>query len=242
MRYFIVVLLFFVFNSVVLAQDDLEQNYDDSVIEQQTISETDLEEYKNDRDFDYTEKESDDNFLSRLTRWLRNILTQFWESIFGSGTADGFIWFVFRVLPYILLGILIFLLIRFFLKVNSNALIHKTKQQGVVNYTEEEQIIKNEDINLLISEALKNNNYRLAIRYYYLLSLKHLSEANLIDWQPQKTNADYIEELKVSNLQPDFQNITKIYDYVWYGEFDINAPKYENLQRIFQSLNSNITS
>jgi len=242
MRCWLFFILLLIFSNTLLAQinDELKDNYDDSIIERQTISENDLEEYANDRDFDYTDKKVEESSFSRFKRWLSNILRQFWEAIFGSGTAEGFIWFVFRVLPYIVLGLLIFLLVRFFLKVNSNALVGKDKAQSTVNFSEEEQIIKNEDINSLISEAIKNKNYRLAIRYYYLLSLKLLSEASLITWQPQKTNADYINELTNSELKPDFQNITKIYDYVWYGEFDINELKYESLKLPFQSLNSNI--
>ena len=214
--------------------------YDNSTVEQKTITEDDLDAYKADKDFDYTETKKEDNFIDKAIRWLQNILRQFWEAIFGVGTVTGFLHFVFRILPYILLGILVFLLLRFFLKVNSNAIIAKAKEEGSVNYSEEEQIIKNEDINALISEAIKQKNYRLAIRYYYLLSLKYLTEKQSIEWQPQKTNEDYINEIQEEHLKLDFENITKIYDYVWYGEFNVNALKFESLKQPFESLNTAI--
>ena len=99
------------------------------------------------------------------------------------------------------------------------------------------EIIKNEDIDALIAEAVNQKNYRLAIRYYYLLALKKLTETNHIEWKPQKTNEDYINELQASGYKPDFVNITKIYDYVWYGEFNVDAIKFESLKLPFQSLN-----
>ena len=215
---------------------------DDTIINTQEISEKDLEAYKADEDFNYIEVEAEESFIDKAIRWLKNILRKFWESIFGVGTATGFLYFIFRILPYILLGFLVFLLIRFFLKVNSNRLIMKSKEQGSIAITEEEQIIKNEDIPALIKEAIKHNNYRLAIRYYYLLSLKYLTENETISWQPQKTNEDYIKEINKTNLKDSFKNITRIYDYVWYGEFGVDALKFEALKQPFENLNKSITN
>lgn len=215
--------------------------FDDSKVEKQVISEDDLETYKTDDDFNYTEVEAEENFLTKIKRWLNNILTKFWESIFGIGTAKGFLYFIFHILPYILLALLVFLLIRFFLKVNSKNLITKAKEEASILFTEEEQIIKNEDIPALIKEAINKKNFRLAIRYYYLLSLKQLTESDSISWQPQKTNEDYINEIKKDHLRVDFKNITRIYDYVWYGEFNVDAIKFEALKLPFENLNKTIT-
>lgn len=215
--------------------------FDDSKLEKQSISENDLETYKADEDFNYVEVVAEDNFIDKALRWLRNFLRKFWESIFGIGTASGFLYFIFNILPYILLGVLVFLLIRFFLKVNSNNLLTKAKKEGTISFTEEEQIIKNEDIPALIKEAINQKNYRLAIRYYYLLSLKQLTENENILWQPQKTNEDYIKEITKDHLKVDFKNITKIYDYVWYGEFNVDAIKFETLILPFENLTKTIT-
>ena len=240
-RYFLLVFFFFCFLSY-SQQDSNPIQWDESPIVKKDITEDDLESYRGDKDFDYNDVETEESFIDRALRWLRNMLRKFWEAIFGVGSASGFLWFVFRVLPYILLGVLVFLLIRFFLRVNSNRLITKAKEQGSVAITEEEQIIKNEDIPALIREAINQKNYRLAIRYYYLLSLKYLSDNETIAWQPQKTNEDYINELKSSGLKDSFRNITRIYDYVWYGEFGVDALKFETLKQPFENLNNSIKS
>ncbi|MFK7834518.1 MAG: DUF4129 domain-containing protein [Winogradskyella sp.] len=232
---------FFMVQLAFAQQNEQPVKFDDTRIEKQDISESDLETYKSDKDFNYEEVIAEDNFLDKIERWLRNFLTKFWESIFGVGTATGLLYFIFTILPYLLLAILIFLLIRFFLKVNSNNLITKAKKEGSISFTEEEQIIKNEDIPALIKDAIQQKNYRLAIRYYYLLSLKQLTENNSISWQPQKTNEDYIKEIDKEHLRLDFKNITKIYDYVWYGEFSVDAVKFETLRLPFENLNKTIT-
>ena len=236
-------LLCFCYGQFSIAQQNEQPiKFDDTTIQKQLITEEDLKAYKTDDDFNYTEVVAEESFLDKAYRWLQNILRKFWESIFGVGTATGFLYFIFRVLPYLLLGFLLFLLIRFFLKVNSNNLITKAKEKGSILFTEEEQIIKNEDIPALIEEAVKQKNYRLAIRYYYLLSLKNLTEDESILWQPQKTNEDYIKEIEKDHLKVGFKKITKIYDYVWYGEFNVDALKFEALRLPFENLNKTITN
>ncbi|MFP4846418.1 DUF4129 domain-containing protein [Winogradskyella sp. PE311] len=239
--YWYIFLCLFLLQFSVAQQNEQPIKLDDTVIQKQTINEDDLKTYKSNKDFNYLEVEAEEGFLDKVYRWLRNGLRKFWEAIFGAGTAQGFLYFIFRILPYILLGFLIFLLVRFFLKVNSNRLIYNAKQSGSILLTEEEDIIKNEDIPALIKEAINQKNYRLAIRYYYLLSLKHLSESERILWQPQKTNVDYINELNKDNIIDGFKNITKIYDYVWYGEFNVDALKFEALKLPFENLNTIIT-
>jgi len=222
-------------------QNQQSVKFDDTSVKKQSITEDHLKTYKADKEFNYKEAVAEENFIDKAYRWFQNILRKFWEAIFGVGTATGFLYFVFRILPYLLLAFLIFLLVRFFLKVNSNKLIAKARKQGSILFTEEEQIIKNEDIPSLIQEAVNQNNYRLAIRYYYLLSLKHLTESDSISWKPQKTNEDYINEISIDHLKIEFKNITRIYDYVWYGEFNIDATKFETLRLPFEHLNNTIT-
>lgn len=241
MRYSFIILFCLCFSFLALAQETKNpEYYDDSILKKETISEDDLKTYKSDKNFNYIEVKHEDNFFDKAMRWLKNILRKFWEAIFGVGSAEGFIYFMFRIFPYLVLGFLIFMLVRFFLKVNSNKLILKDREKGQINYSEEEQIIKNENISELIADAVKQKNYRLAIRYYYLLALKNLTESNNIEWKPQKTNEDYIKELHTSNFKFDFENITKIYDYVWYGEFNVDAFKFESLKLPFESLNKTI--
>ncbi len=222
--------------SVFAMQDTLVYDKEVPFIQQQNITESDLETYKNDKNFDYTEVDTSDNWFVKLKRWFRNLLFKVMEYLFGNVAASGIVKFIFQVVPYIILAILVFLLIKFFLKVNARNIIQGKQNKPEFEFTDEEHIIKNEDINALITRAIEQNNYRLAIRYYYLLALKELSDHNVIKWEQDKTNADYINEIENKNLQPNFKQATKIYDYVWCGEFTVDAIKFESLKKPFNQL------
>jgi len=98
-------------------------------------------------------------------------------------------------------------------------------------------LIKNEDLSVLIQKAIEQKNYRLAIRYYYLLALQKLSKHEFIEWQQEKTNEDYIKEIKQSLLKSKFSSSTYLYDFVWYGNFDINELEFAKAEAEFNELN-----
>lgn len=225
------------FTCTLIAQKDSTQiKYDDGKLHLKQISKEDLQVYKEDPKFDYEILKADLTWWENFKTWMGNLLSQFFEWLFGVEKASGYLFFFLRILPYILIGILLFLLIKFFLNVNSRALLYSKENENLVSLSEDEHIIKNEDINQLIQKALEENNYRLAIRYYYLLILKQMSEKELIDWQMQKTNDDYINELGEEELKRPFSHITKLYDYIWYGDFPIDEAKYLKAESKFSSL------
>ncbi|WP_034059586.1 DUF4129 domain-containing protein [Lacinutrix jangbogonensis] len=234
-------LLFFVSNIGFSQDNTILDDNTAPYYQKQDISKDDLKKYSNKDAFNYQEEIADeDSAWAKFKRWVKSILIRLFSFLFGVDAATGILWFILRVLPFILLGVLVFLLIRFFLKVNSRNLMYGEQKKSKISFTDEEQIIKNEDINALITEAVKQKDYRLAIRYYYLLAIKELSENNIIDWEQQKTNEDYIKEIKANTLQTQFEKITRIYDYVWYGEFEVDAPKFENLKLDFMNLNKQV--
>lgn len=234
--YSLLIFIFLICNFTFAQQDSLAVQYDDTKIKPHKITEDDLSEYKKNNDFNYTEAAEDDSIARKIKRWLVNILTRIFEAIFGIGSATGILKFIFNVLPYIILGVLIFLLIKFFLKVNSRQLLMGEQKKGTVSLSNDEHIINNEDIWALIQNAINDQNYRLAIRYYYLLSLKNLSENETIQWELQKTNKDYVNEINDEALKQNFINITRIYDYVWYGGFSVDALKFSHLKNAFENI------
>ncbi|AKA34041.1 DUF4129 domain-containing protein [Flagellimonas lutaonensis] len=226
-----------------LTQNDIVSvKYDDTRLQRITIDEDDLSTYRSDEKFDYTLEKTENTWLSGIKNWLYNLLHRFFEWIFGVEKATGFLSLFLRILPYILLVILIYLMVRFFVKSQVSPFLDSKKNPNTVILTEEERIIKSENIQDLIKEALANKNYRLAIRYYYLYILKLLSNKELIDWQLQKTNDDYLHELSNGSLKKAFAKATFLYDYVWYGEFQLDESKYQQAERTFKALQNSIES
>ena len=229
-------LLFFTLG-VNAQQDSLKVQYDNSVVEQKKIDTKSLEKYKSDKEFNYDVKKREPSFLERVWNWTKRMLLKVLSWLFGVGAATGILAIIINILPYLIAAIVLFLLIKFFLKVNMNNLISGKTDKAVVNLSKEEELIKNEDLSLLIKDAIAQKNYRLAIRYYYLLVLQKLSKHDIIDWQQQKTNEDYIKEIQSNKLKDKFATSTYLYDFVWYGNFEINELEFSKAQIEFVKLN-----
>ena len=96
--------------------------------------------------------------------------------------------------------------------------------------------IENADIITLIKNAENDDDYRLAIRYYYLLVLKTLSLKNYIKFEDDKTNNEYLIEVSDKPFSKDFQYTSYLYNYIWYGEFPINLNNYNTAKTNMETL------
>lgn len=214
---------------------DDQQNLEGPILNSRTI-----ERLKKDRTFDYTEKPAQENWWQQFKNWLWNLCVKFWEWLVGDYRANGFIAFLVQVLPYlIILGIVIFLAWLFY-KLNPGATIFGSNKKSEVFFSEEEEIIKSKNIDELIESALADRNYRLAVRYYYLLILRNLSENEIISYEFDKTNSDYIAEISPQIIKEQFRKATNLYDYVWYGNFDVTETDFQKAQHILTSLENQL--
>ena len=93
------------------------------------------------------------------------------------------------------------------------------------------------DFQTRLAEAEAAGNYRLALRLGYRQLLKQLSDRHLIRWQPDKTNHAYLSELPAETLRAPFRDLTRQFEYVWYGELPLPAGLYQQArasQQAFQ--------
>lgn len=91
-----------------------------------------------------------------------------------------------------------------------------------------------------INEAEGKNEFNLAIRYWYLKTLKILSDKEMIYFSADKTNSGYVHEMAATGLQPEFASITHHYEYAWYGKFLIDKIKYQRMKEAFILFNKKI--
>ncbi|SHK29948.1 DUF4129 domain-containing protein [Epilithonimonas mollis] len=146
----------------------------------------------------------------------------------GNYTAN-----LLRFFGILIIGFLLFILIRYLMSKDGNFLFgKKNKKINIIGNDIKENI---HEINFpeSIRKFENENNYRSAIRYHFLFSLKKLADKNLISWNPEKTNRDYLKELKNKNLQEDFRRIIFIYDYIWYGELETKENDYQHFKAYF---------
>lgn len=242
-KWVLLVLFLFLTDFLLAQQDSLVVKYDTSEINPVVIEDADLDTFRNDPKFDYevVKKSAPDWWIS-FKNWLGRIFMRLFEWIFGIEKASGAFNAFLQILPYLLLGILIFILIKFFLNVHARSLMNTKNNNSLVHLSEEEQIIKNENIESLIEKALAEKNYRLAIRYYYLWILRLMTDKEIIQWELQKTNEDYLSEIKETGLKDAFKTSTLYYNYIWYGDFPLDEPKYQNVSNFFIALKQKVTN
>ncbi len=202
-------------------------------IEVKHFNANNLRDYKKQSDFNYQISERKPNVLEQIYSWLLKMAKQFLIWLFGVEKATGILRKLFVIIPYFILGLCLFVITKFFIKINANQLT-KENISGArnVQVLDEESLLKSEDLDNLRNKAEADGDFRLAIRFEYLKILKQLSLTNLIDWQQQKTNDDYYHELSNSNLKPFFKQCTLMYDYVWYGNFRVNKVHYQTIKLV----------
>ncbi|MEP5830638.1 MAG: DUF4129 domain-containing protein [Maribacter dokdonensis] len=216
------------------------QHKTDSIVKTDTSSVLTLRNFEDDLtkkysgdEFNYTFKTGESqNLFARFLNWVGQGLFD----VFGI-TLSPEVLQLLEYLIYILLGILaIYLLVKFLINENFSAIFQKkAKTINDINLTEEH--IEGVDIGNLLNEALANKDYRLAVRYQFLLSLQKLSKKDIIDWHFDKTNTDYVNEIQQPQLKQGFKRIAYLYDYIWYGEQDIDNDRYTISVLDFEAIN-----
>ncbi|MEE4001574.1 DUF4129 domain-containing protein [Tenacibaculum sp. FZY0031] len=238
MKQFLFYIAFFICSITVFSQEGKRAvQYDDMIIEQKKFDAQKIEEYKQKDEFIYIVEKREPTILEKIWDWLKRTIIKILSYIFDDITpVVGFLRVVLKILPYVIAGLVLFFIIKFFLKVNARNIIDGKKTKPIVHLSEEEVLIKDKDLPKLIQKAISEGNYQLAVRYYYLLLLKKLSDKELISWQQEKTNEDYIKELSSKKqLYTDFKELTYLYDYVWYGEFFIDKEKFLQAENNFKN-------
>lgn len=146
----------------------------------------------------------------------------------------------YNILEYIIYTILgigsLFLLIKFLIQSPISS-VFKNESQTIDSIYFTEETLTETNFDKLIKKAAKKKNYRLATRYIYLKSLKHLSKKEIIKWNYDKTNSEYLNEINNQTTKALFKEASYIYDYVWYGDFPIDEVDFNQNQQLFNQLN-----
>ena len=190
------------------------------------------DKYKNDEDFNYNREEGGKSFLDRLLEKIGRLL----KSLFGIGNlnkaADVTV-LIFKILCGLVVLVVIYFIIRLLMNHKGKWFFKKKNESITIDINNTEQLIQLADFEQLISEIEKQGDTRQSIRLYYLWLLKDLKDKELIDWKPEKTNADYLSELKNENLRSKFTYLSYLYNFIWYGEFSIGDEDYITAKKAF---------
>ena len=240
--------LFLFASSVVPAQesDTLMDTGDEVILPFVDSSNSSLEKWRASRDFNYM------TYLDSMLRKAnlkvdtvrinkqKNTMSESGEKnnsswlagIFNFRGANGFFW----LLAILFIGFIIY---KVFIQSGFFSGVKRSKNVFADKELEEE--LKDTDTyDRLISDAEKEGKFNLATRYWYLKTLKNLKDTELIQYSPDKTNQEYIFELSNSPLQEGFRELTRNYEYVWYGEFFLQEDRYRKIDIPFEAFNQEV--
>ncbi|AMJ66723.1 DUF4129 domain-containing protein [Hymenobacter sp. PAMC 26628] len=182
-----------------------------------------LRELRGQRDFDYAEAvphlSAWDLFWARLWQRVQNWLqqrsyTHFWRWVFYALFVAAGVFVVLKLLQVDLTGV-----------------FGRGPRRGPLAYDAAAEDIHAVDFTARLAEAEATGNFRLGVRLGYLQLLKQLADGGFIDWQPNKTNHAYLAELPAQGpLRADFREITRQFEYVWYGELGLTAGQYAHVR------------
>lgn len=120
-------------------------------------------------------------------------------------------------------------------------LFYGAKKLNNIEFREEE-LLSADDLSNRIEEAISKREYRRAVRYLFLRALKELAAKNLIAWRIDKTNRDYVRELGRADLKTPLADLARLFEYVWYGNFELNETSFAQAKRAFDDFTLKLRS
>lgn len=154
---------------------------------------------------------------------------------------DDLLAFLWSAFPVVIVLLVVIIVVRALVNKEGGWFFGRSPDKAIkkLDLIDEEEI-ENIDFDERITKAIANQDYRLATRYYYLLTLKKLSEKSVIKIDKDKTNSDYQFEISNQESRKQFSYLSYLYDYVWYGEFPIDELSFVDIQTIFKDYTKTI--
>ena len=205
---------------------------DTSAVKAVTLDPDYSKKYKNDSEFNYNQEAGGKSFFKRLFEKIGMLL----QRLFGMAPLSKYsdlTALVFKILCGLVVLIVLYFGIRVLMNHKGIWFFRKKNESLLIELHNTEQLIQSADFEQLISEIEKQGDTRQSIRLYYLWLLKDLKDHELIVWLPEKTNTDYLYELKEETLRKMFSYLSYLYNCIWYGEFSIGDKEYTSAKKAF---------
>lgn len=103
-----------------------------------------------------------------------------------------------------------------------------------------EEAVLESDFDRFLRLALESNDYRVAVRILFLRLLQKLHESEWIVWKKNKTNQDFLNEVRSKENYIQFRDLTLAFEIVWYGDQKITKEQFDHLQNLFDLFQNKI--
>ena len=180
------------------------------------------------KDINYLEEEK----KTKKKKQKKQKTSSSWE--ISPMAANIFRWFIIGMAIFILATLVYAAIVRGSLFQKTGKKVSPNVNSGSIEDLENR--LPESDLDSPIEQAIQSGNYSLAIRLYYLALIKELSLHNYITWQRNKTNRDYLREMRKHTLFEAFRNNTRIFERVFYGNISLQENDFKSIQPQFTDL------
>jgi hypothetical protein len=207
---------------------------DSSFIENRTFKQQFKNNYQ-DNDYIYEQVAKESTWWNRFKLWLADFFKRLFN-LNSDAVSGKVVDVILKILAVFVIIFVIYLIVKAILNEEGQWILGKSSDKHLIHYNDIEKNIHIVDFEKLIKETLKSGEQRLSIRYYYLWLLKKMSDKKIIEWDMEKTNSDYVYEIKSKSLQSDFEYASYLYNYIWYGEFELDKTTFEKAKKKFEKM------
>ena len=150
---------------------------------------------------------------------------------------------LFKIIGILAVAVAVVFLLRYFVGIQGmqKATNKKFDPNAKIDTQTIAEHIHEFDLPTLIQQAIAQKDFTVATRLYYLLTIKTLSDKNLIHWKKDKTNRNYLNELTALDTKSQFSQLTNIFERVWYGEVAVNEAIFGEIEEQFKRFNTAIS-
>ncbi len=221
-------------DKTIFTEKDIKTDSSSSPHDIRTFEEDFKDRYR-DNDYIYEQAVKESNWWDRFKQWL----SDFFKNLFNlsSDTVSGkVVDLLIKSLAVLLIVFVIYLIVKAIMNGEGQWIFGKSSDKKVIHYDDIEKNIHLVDFEKLIKETLQSGEKRLSIRYYYLWLLKKMTEKNMITWDIEKTNSDYLYEIQDPAFKSNFEYASYLYNYIWYGEFELDEQTFEKAKTVFEKM------
>jgi hypothetical protein len=192
------------------------------------------EQLKGDKAFSYkNDKEKTISPMDYKESSLQKFFRSFFE-FFGSSFGNTLAWII-------VISVAIYVIYKLSLGKDSFLFGRDKKQIGKDGPAEQDaEDIATTNWEALLQQATSNNDMRLAIRYSYMWLLQLLQQQQLIQYRNDKTNYEYYSELKETRYKQAFKQLSRQYEYAWYGKFSVPSAAFNDYLALFNNLKKDL--
>jgi hypothetical protein len=188
-----------------------------------TVADSAVTNWKGDRAYEYANDPEYWRWRDYETKYSERQSTR--HSLLAS---RGFEYFILILMG----GVLVYAIVRIIVA-NRLQVFYRAPRRPMAVKSEEGGSLE-DDLDGQLMHFMQTKNYRQAVRYLYLKTLRLLNERGLIRYRQEATNQEYWQQLRATPQGSSFRNLTMIYEQVWYGEFPLEDGLFGRLHQYFE--------